>query len=154
MSRRRKNIKKRVIFDIKYGSRRVEYLINLIMKEGKKSLARKIVYGSLDYVSLSLNVSQMQVLDQVLENIIPKLEFISKRVVGNTYQVPMEVSLQRQLTLALKWLVFYARKHKKDITSSLSEEFINAYNNTGSVVKKKEEVHKIAQANKAFSHLK
>jgi len=154
MSRRRKNIKKRVIFDIKYGSRRVEYLINLIMKEGKKSLARKIVYGSLDYVSLSLNVSQMQVLDQVLENIKPKLEVKSKRVVGNTYQVPMEVSLQRQLTLALKWLVFYARKHKKDITSSLSEEFINAYNNTGSVVKKKEEVHKIAQANKAFSHLK
>ncbi|WMI30436.1 MAG: 30S ribosomal protein S7 [Candidatus Organicella extenuata] len=154
MSRRKKNIKKKLFFDIKYGSSEIEYLINLVMKNGKKSLARRIVYNSLDSVSATLNTTQLLVLEQVLQNTKPNLEVKSKRVVGNTYQVPVEISLKRQLTLAFKWLIFYARKRKKGMVPSLTEELLAAYNNTGSVVKKKEEVYKVAQANKAFSHLK
>jgi small subunit ribosomal protein S7 len=102
MSRRKKNIKKKLFFDIKYGSSEIEYLINLVMKNGKKSLARRIVYNSLDSVSATLNTTQLLVLEQVLQNTKPNLEVKSKRVVGNTYQVPVEISLKRQLTLAFK----------------------------------------------------
>ena len=125
------------------------------MRCGKKSLARRIVYGAIEKVSETLGKGDpMDFMLAVLENIRPKLEVKSRRVGGATYQVPMEVPYQRQIGLAFRWLVLAANKRKGAMADGLASELLDAFNNTGEVVKKKEEVHRMAQANRAFAHFR
>ena len=155
MSRRRKSVHREIKEDPRYKSSLVEQLINLMMRRGKKTLARRIVYRAIDRVSEKLGKSDpVNFLLAVLENIRPKLEVKSRRVGGATYQVPMEVPYQRQIGLAFRWVVAAARKRKGSVIDGLANELMDAYNNTGEVVKKKEEVHRMAQANRAFAHLR
>lgn len=155
MSRRRKSVHREIKEDPRYKSSLVEQLINLVMRRGKKTLARRIVYRAIDRVSEKLGKSDpVNFLLAVLENIRPKLEVKSRRVGGATYQVPMEVPYQRQIGLAFRWVVAAARKRKGSAIDGLANELMDAYNNTGEVVKKKEEVHRMAQANRAFAHLR
>ncbi|MBP5191611.1 MAG: 30S ribosomal protein S7 [Opitutales bacterium] len=155
MSRRRRSVHREIKEDPRYKSSLVEQLINLVMRRGKKTLARRIVYRAIDRVSEKLGKSDpVNFLLAVLENIRPKLEVKSRRVGGATYQVPMEVPYQRQIGLAFRWVVAAARKRKGSAIDGLANELMDAYNNTGEVVKKKEEVHRMAQANRAFAHLR
>jgi len=155
MARRRKAERREIKEDPRYKSVLVEQLTNRVMRCGKKSLARRIVYGAIERVSENLGKGDpMDFLLAALENIRPKLEVKSRRVGGATYQVPMEVPYQRQVGLAFRWLVQAANKRKGAMLEGLANEIIDAYNNTGEVVKKKDEVHRMAQANRAFAHLR
>lgn len=155
MARRRRAERREIKEDPRYKSVLVEQLTNRVMRCGKKSLARRIVYGAIERVSESLGKGDpMDFLLAALENIRPKLEVKSRRVGGATYQVPMEVPYQRQVGLAFRWLVQAANKRKGAMLEGLASEIIDAYNNTGEVVKKKDEVHRMAQANRAFAHLR
>lgn len=156
MSRRRKATKRVVAPDPRYNSPLVSSLINVVMQRGKKSLAQRIVYGSFERVSEKLEKGDpVDLLLGALENVRPKLEVKSRRVGGATYQVPVEIPYERQQSLAFRWLVNAAKSRKGlPMREALALEIIDAYNNTGSVVKKKEETHKMAQANRAFAHLR
>lgn len=155
MSRRRRAIRREIKGDPRYNSPLVEQLTNRVMRCGKKSLARRIVYGAIEKVSETLGKGDpMDFMLAALENIRPKLEVKSRRVGGATYQVPMEVPYQRQIGLAFRWLVLAADKRKGSMAEGLASELLDAYNNTGEVVKKKEEVHRMAQANRAFAHFR
>ena len=155
MSRRRRAIRREIKGDPRYNSPLVEQLTNRVMRCGKKSLARRIVYGAIERVSETLGKGDpMDFMLAALENIRPKLEVKSRRVGGATYQVPMEVPDQRQIGLAFRWLVLAADKRKGTMAEGLANELLDAYNNTGEVVKKKEEVHRMAQANRAFAHFR
>lgn len=155
MARRRRAERREIKEDPRYKSVLVEQLTNRVMRCGKKSLARRIVYGAIERVSENLGKGDpMDFLLAALENIRPKLEVKSRRVGGATYQVPMEVPYQRQVGLAFRWLVQAANKRKGAMIEGLANEIMDAYNNTGEVVKKKEEVHRMAQANRAFAHLR
>jgi small subunit ribosomal protein S7 len=155
MSRRRRAIRREIKGDPRYNSPLVEQLTNRVMRCGKKSLARRIVYGAIEKVSETLGKGDpMDFMLAALENIRPKLEVKSRRVGGATYQVPMEVPYQRQIGLAFRWLVLAADKRKGTMAEGLANELLDAYNNTGEVVKKKEEVHRMAQANRAFAHFR
>ena len=155
MSRRRKAVHREVKGDPRYNSPLVEQLTNRVMRCGKKSLARRIVYGAIEKVSETLGKGDpMDFMLAALENIRPKLEVKSRRVGGATYQVPMEVPYQRQIGLAFRWLVLAADKRKGTMAEGLANELLDAYNNTGEVVKKKEEVHRMAQSNRAFAHFR
>lgn len=131
-------------------------LVNLVMSRGKKSTAQKIVYGALEKVSEKLGKGDpVDLMLGALENVRPKLEVKSRRVGGATYQVPIEVPYERQQGLAFRWMVQAARSRKSMSTSeALASEIIDAYNNTGVVVKKKDDTHRMAQANRAFAHLR
>lgn len=152
--RRRRAIKRELTPDVKYNSELIARLINTIMERGKKSTAQQIVYGALDLIKAKkTEMDSLEVFLQALENIKPKLEVKSRRVGGATYQVPIEVSTDRQLALAMRWLTSYARGRKgKSMVESLASEIMEAYDNTGAAVKKKEDTLKMAQANKAFAH--
>jgi small subunit ribosomal protein S7 len=152
--RRRKALKRQLIPDVKYNSELVARLINIIMKKGKKSTAQRIVYGAFEIVrKRKKDMEPLEVFLQALENVKPKLEVKSRRVGGATYQVPIEVSADRQLALALRWITGYAKAKKgKPMMESIAAELLDAYENTGSSIKKREDVHKMAQANKAFAH--
>jgi small subunit ribosomal protein S7 len=155
MSRRRRAVRREIKGDPRYNSPLVEQLTNRVMRCGKKSLARRIVYGAIEKVSETLGKGDpMDFMLAALENIRPKLEVKSRRVGGATYQVPMEVPYQRQIGLAFRWLVLAADKRKGTMAEGLANELLDAYNNTGEVVKKKEEVHRMAQANRAFAHFR
>ena len=155
MSRRRRAIRREIKGDPRYNSPLVEQLTNRVMRCGKKSLARRIVYGAIEKVSETLGKGDpMDFMLAALENIRPKLEVKSRRVGGATYQVPMEVPYQRQIGLAFRWLVLAADKRKGTMAEGLANELLDGYNNTGEVVKKKEEVHRMAQANRAFAHFR
>lgn len=155
MSRRRRAVRREIKGDPRYNSPLVEQLTNRVMRCGKKSLARRIVYGAIEKVSEILGKGDpMDFMLAALENIRPKLEVKSRRVGGATYQVPMEVPYQRQIGLAFRWLVLAADKRKGPMAEGLANELLDAYNNTGEVVKKKEEVHRMAQANRAFAHFR
>jgi len=155
MARRRRAERREIKEDPRYKSVLVEQLTNRVMRCGKKSLARRIVYGAIERVSENLGKGDpMDFLLAALENIRPKLEVKSRRVGGATYQVPMEVPYQRQVGLAFRWLVQAANKRKGAMLEGLANEIIDAYNNTGEVVKRKDEVHRMAQANRAFAHLR
>jgi small subunit ribosomal protein S7 len=134
----------------------VTHLINVIMKSGKRTLAERIVYGAFERVSEKLQKGDpVDLLMGAMENARPKLEVKSRRVGGATYQVPVEISFERQESLALRWIVSAATGRKgTPMREAVAAEIIDAYNNTGSVVKKKEEMHKMAQANRAFAHLR
>lgn len=156
MSRRRKADKRTLIPDPRYSSPLVASLVNTVMERGKKSIAQRIVYGAIERVSEKLEKGDpTEILLGALENARPKLEVKSRRVGGATYQVPVEISFERQQSLALRWMVNSARSRGgMPMREALASEILDAYNNTGGVVKKKEETHKMAQANRAFAHLR
>ena len=152
--RRRKVTKRELTPDVKYNSPLVARLINTIMSRGKKSTAQSIVYGALDIIGeRKKDMAPIEVFTQALENVKPKLEVKSRRVGGATYQVPIEVDPERQVALAMRWITTYSRGRKgKSMMESLAGELLDAFANTGSAIKKKEDTFKMAQANKAFAH--
>ena len=156
MSRRRQAEKRPVTPDPRYNSVLVTTLVNMIMERGKRTLAQRIVYTAFTKVSERLEKGDpVDLVMGALENARPKLEVKSRRVGGATYQVPVEVSFERQQSLAFRWMVSSARKRKGvPMSEALADEIVDAYNNTGAVVKKKEETHRMAQANRAFAHLR
>ncbi|MDR2030572.1 MAG: 30S ribosomal protein S7 [Puniceicoccales bacterium] len=155
MSRRHRSQKRTVAPDSKFQSRLIGQLINMITRRGKKSVARTIVYGAIEKVSEKLGKGDpVELLLAALENVQPKLEVKSRRVGGATYQVPVEISYERQQTLAFRWLIGLADGRKGvAMGEALAMEIVDAYNNTGAAVKRREEMHKMAQANRAFAHL-
>jgi len=155
MSRRRRADKREHNPDPRYNSTLVSHLINVIMLDGKKSIAQTIVYSAFEKVSENVGKGDpIDLLLGALENIRPKLEVKSRRVGGTTYQVPLEIGFDRQQSLAFRWLVNAARTRRGSMNDNLAAELTDAYNNTGSVVKKKDDTHRMAQANRAFAHLR
>ena len=152
--RRRKVTKRELTPDVKFNSPLVARLINTIMSRGKKSTAQSIVYGALDIIGeRKKDMAPIEVFTQALENVKPKLEVKSRRVGGATYQVPIEVDPERQVALAMRWITTYSRGRKgKSMMEALAGELLDAFENTGSAIKKKEDTFKMAQANKAFAH--
>ena len=147
--------KREVLPDPMYNSQIVTKLINAIMLDGKRGVAQKIVYGAFDKVQSRKGNSAMDCFEEALGNIMPVLEVKARRVGGATYQVPIEVLPDRRQALGLRWLVLYARRRgEKTMVDRLANEILDAMSNTGNAVKKKEETHKMADANKAFSHYK
>ena len=153
MSRRHVAAKREIVPDPKYADRTVAKFINIVMSRGKKAVAEKIVYGALTEVEQRSNSDALGVFKQALENVEPKVEVKSRRVGGATYQVPAEVRPNRRLALAMRWLVDSARKRgEKSMGLKLANEMLEAYENRGRAVKKREDTHKMAEANRAFSH--
>ncbi len=153
---RRGNIAKRdVLPDPVYGSKMVSRLINNIMYDGKKGVAQKIVYGAFSIVEEKTGKEPLEAFEQALENIMPVLEVKARRVGGATYQVPMEVRPARRQTLGLRWLTNYSRaRGERTMQERLAGEIIDALNSTGGAFKKREDTHKMAEANRAFSHFR
>ena len=151
---RRGNVPKREILpDPMYGSVLVTKLVNSIMLDGKKGVAQKVVYGAFDIIKEKTDKEPLEVFTEAMENIMPSLEVKARRVGGATYQVPIEIRPERRQTLALRWLVDFSRKRgEKTMAERLCAEIIDASNNTGAAVKRKEEMHRMAEANKAFAH--
>jgi small subunit ribosomal protein S7 len=153
MSRRRVAAKREILPDPKFGDKSLTKFINIIMYSGKKSVAEKIVYGALDLVAEKAKGEPLELFNKAIENIRPLVEVKSRRVGGATYQVPIEVRPERQATLAMRWLVDASRKRgEKSMGSRLAGEMMDAIENKGSAVKKREETHRMAEANKAFAH--
>lgn len=154
MSRRKRTYRREVIPDPVFKDLVVAKLINKMMIQGKKATAQKLFYGALDEIKTKVTTEEpMAVLKKALENTKPSIEVRSRRVGGATYQVPTDVRPSRRLSLAMRWLIEYSRSRgEKDYSKRLAGEIIDAYNNRGNAIKKKEDVHKMAEANKAFSH--
>ena len=151
--RKRRAEKRDVLPDSIYNSKVVTKLINQIMQDGKKGTAQKILYEAFDIVSKKTGRQAIEVYEEALKNITPALEVKSRRVGGSNYQVPIEVSNERGQALALRWLVNYAKNRSgKGMAINLANELIDAANGTGGAVKKREDTHKMAEANKAFAH--
>ena len=152
--RRRKITKRVLIPDVKYNSELVARLINTIMRNGKKSVAQSIVNGAFDQLKAKKkDMEPLEVFIQAVENIKPKVEVKSRRVGGATYQVPIDVPAERQVALAMRWITTYSQAKKgKSMTDALASELLDAFDNQGASIKKKEDTHKMAQANKAFAH--
>lgn len=153
--RRKKSVKREITPDPKYNSLLAAKFINNLMRMGRKPTAQKIFYNSLDLVVKKLKKDNpIEILEEAIRNTSPLLEVKSRRVGGATYQVPYEVKGKRREALAINWIIDAARSKKsKPMTERLAQELIDAYNNTGQAVRKKEETHKIAEANRAFAHL-
>lgn len=151
---RRGNIAKRdVLTDPLYNSKMVTRLINSIMLDGKKGVAQKIVYDAFDIVKEKTGNDPLEMFEKALENIMPSLEVKARRVGGSTYQVPLEVRPERRETLGLRWLTAYSRaRNERTMRERLANEIMDAVNGTGNAVKKREDTHKMAEANKAFAH--
>ena len=156
MSRRRRATKRPVLPDSRYNSQLVTRFINVVMERGKKTTAQRLIYGAFEKASEKLEKGNpIDILAGALENARPRIEVKSRRVGGATYQVPVELSFERQESLGLRWIVAAARGRKgTPMAEALAGEIIDAYNNTGTVVKKKDDTHKMAQANRAFAHLR
>ena len=153
MPRRRVVAKREVLPDPKYGNTTLAKFMNHVMISGKKSVAESIVYGALDLVHERSNRDPIEVFDEALENIAPMVEVKSRRVGGATYQVPVEVRAERAQALAIRWLIDSSRKRgETTMMDRLSGELMDAANNRGNAVKKREDTHKMAEANRAFSH--
>ena len=147
--------KRDVLPDPIYNSKVVTKLINNIMFDGKKSVAQKIVYGAFDIIKEKEQKDALEVFETALNNIMPVLEVKARRIGGATYQVPLEIRAERRQTLGLRWLVLYARKrNEKTMAEKLAGEIIDATNQNGGAYKKKEDTHRMAEANKAFAHYK
>ena len=153
---RRGNVPKREILpDPMYNSVLVTKLVNSIMLDGKKGVAQKVVYGAFDLIKEKTEKEPLEVFNQAMENIMPSLEVKSRRVGGATYQVPMEVRPARRQTLGLRWLTAYSRaRGERTMAERLAGEIMDAANNTGASVKKREDVHRMAESNKAFAHFR
>ncbi|MDE1571184.1 30S ribosomal protein S7 [Aquabacter sp. L1I39] len=153
MSRRHKAERREVIPDAKYGNLVLSRFMNSVMRDGKKSVAESIVYGALETVEAKAKHDPVEVFIQALENVAPAVEVRSRRVGGATYQVPVEVRTERRQTLAIRWLIASARaRNEKTMVERLSAELLDAANNRGNAVKKREDTHRMAEANRAFSH--
>ena len=154
--RRRKAKKIAILPDPKFGETQVTKFVNNLMLDGKKSIAFKIFYEAIDIVDGKVeDITGLDTWKKALENITPSVEVRSRRVGGATYQVPVELSYERQQSLAFRWIVTAARSRKGlRMEDALASEIVDAYNNTGSVVKKKEDTHKMAESNKAFAHFR
>ena len=153
MSRRRAAIKRNVIPDPRFGSEMLTKFMNLLMLSGKKSVAEGIVYGALDVIGTKGHDEPLEVLSKALENVQPRVEVKSRRVGGATYQVPVEVRPARRIALAMRWLIDAARKrNERTMAAKLAGELLDAFEGRGAANKKREDVHKMADANKAFSH--
>ena len=152
--RRRQAFKRALIPDVRYNNELVARLINTVMQRGKKSLAQSIVYGAFDILKAKkADMEPLEIFLAALENAKPRLEVKSRRVGGATYQVPLEIPAARQGALAMRWIVSYARSRKgMDACEALAIELMDAFNNTGNAIKKRDDVHKMANANKAFAH--
>ena len=153
MPRRGRISKRDVLPDPMYGSKLVTKLINNVMYDGKKGVAQKIVYDAFAMVEAKVGQNPLEVFKEALENVMPVLEVKARRVGGSTYQVPMEVRAERRQTLGLRWLVNYSRnRSERTMAERLAAEILDAKNSTGGTFKKKEETHRMAEANKAFAH--
>ena len=153
MSRRRVAAKREVLPDPKFGSELLAKFVNMVMQSGKKSVAERIVYGALDQVQTKGHEDPVAVMTKALDNVRPMVEVKSRRVGGATYQVPVEVRSVRRTTLAMRWVIEAARKRsEKSMPLRLAGELLDAAESRGSAVKKREDVHRMAEANKAFSH--
>jgi small subunit ribosomal protein S7 len=145
--------KREILADPMYNNKVVTKLINNVMLDGKKSVAQKIVYGAFDRVAAKTEKPALEVFEEAMNNVMPQLEVKARRIGGATYQVPIEVRPERRQALALRWLTTYSRaRGEKTMEERLANEILDAANNTGSAVKKKEDMHKMAEANKAFAH--
>ena len=151
---RRGNVAKRdVLPDPMYNSKLVTRLINSVMLDGKKGVAQKIVYGAFEIVQQKTGKEPLEVFEQAMENVMPSLEVKARRVGGSTYQVPMEVRPERRQTLGLRWLTSYSRsRSERTMKERLAGEILDAINGAGGAAKKREDTHKMAEANRAFAH--
>ena len=155
MPRRRVVAKRETLPDPKFGNVTLAKFINHVMISGKKSVAERIIYGAMDIVKTKLNRDPLEVFSEALENIAPLVEVKSRRVGGATYQVPVEVRASRRTALSMRWLVDYSRKRgEKSMPARLAGELMDAAQGKGAAVKKREDVHRMAEANKAFSHFR
>ena len=154
MSRRRKTIKRPKQIDPKYGSEMVAHMINYLMRMGKKTVAETIVYRAIEEIGRKVEGEDpLEVVNKAVNNMKPRVEVKSRRVGGSTYQVPVEIKPNRQLALALRWLTQYASGRRGvGMPKAVALELLDAYNNQGNIVKKRDDTHKMAQANKAFAH--
>ncbi len=156
MSRRRQAIRRPITKDAKFNSTLVTRLVNTVMERGKKSVAQRIVYGAFDQlIAKNPATNPMEMLQRAVDNAKPRLEVKARRVGGATYQVPLEVPTDRQFSLALRWLVDFADARKGiPMKEALAAEILDAYQGQGNAIRKRDEVHKMAQANKAFAHFR
>ena len=156
MSRRRQATKRPILKDAKFNSTLVTRLVNTVMKQGSKSVAQRIVYGAFDeLIAKNPATNPLEVLQRAVDNAKPRLEVKARRVGGATYQVPVEVAADRQFSLALRWLVDFADSRKGiPMKEALATEIMEAYQGQGNAIRKRDEVHKMAQANKAFAHFR
>lgn len=153
MARRNRPEKPEIIPDVRYNSVHVQSFINRVMKSGKKSLAARLVYDAIDLAEERTKRSGLEVFEQAVKNVSPVMEVKPRRVGGATYQVPMEVAPYRRFALASRWLLSAARSRSgKSFSEKLAAELVDAANNTGAAIRKREETHKMAEANRAFSH--
>lgn len=153
MSRRRVSQHRAIVPDPRFGSETLARFVNMLMLSGKKSVAEKVVYGALDHIQTKTGGEPLDVLGKALENVQPLVEVKSRRVGGATYQVPVEVRPSRRTALAMRWLIDASRKrNEKGMVLKLAGELMDAQDNRGSAVKKREDTHRMAEANKAFSH--
>ena len=153
MPRRRVVGQRKILPDPKFGSELLAKFINIVMVDGKKSVAERIIYGALDIVAQKSDKDHMEIFEEALDNIRPSVEVKSRRVGGSTYQVPVEVRPVRRNTLAMRWMVDAARSRgEKSMAQRLAGEMLDASQNKGSAVRKREDVHRMADANKAFAH--
>ena len=155
MPRKRKAVLREVLPDPKYNDIVLTKFMNCLMKQGKKSVAEKIVYGAFDIISAKTKQPPLEVFRTALENVRPLVKVVSRRVGGSNYQIPTEVNAKNGQALAFRWLISYARsRSEKTMTEKLAAELIAAYKKEGSSIKKREDTHKMADANKAFAHLR
>ena len=153
MSRRHSAEKREIMPDPKYGNAVITKFMNSVMYAGKKSVAESIVYGALDLIEAKTKQQPLGVFQQALDNVMPSIEVRSRRVGGATYQVPVEVRSSRRQALGIRWIISAAReRNEKTMTERLSAELLDASNNRGNAVKKREDTHRMAEANRAFSH--
>ena len=153
MPRRGKYQKRQTTPDVRYSSPQVQLFINKVMLSGKKAIAEKIVYGSLDSAAERLGRQPLEVFETALRNVAPTVEVKPKRVGGATYQVPVEIKGDRRFALAMRWIIQSARSRQgRPMVERLAAELIDAFNNTGASVRRREETHRMAEANRAFSH--
>ncbi len=153
MSRKRSNFKREVLPDPKHGSELISKYINMVMKSGKKAVAEKIVYGAMEQVAEKEKGDIVEITERALEKVKPMVEVKSRRVGGATYQVPVEVRPSRQMALAMRWMIDAARKRgESTMPARLAGEMLDALHDRGAAMKRREEVHKMAEANKAFAH--
>lgn len=153
MPRRRVAEKRDILPDPKYNSKLVSKFINVMLEDGKKSVAERIFYGAFDIIKEKTGQDPLKVFKTALDNVKPVIEVKPRRVGGATYQVPVEIRPQRRTALALRWIIKYARERsEKTMKERLAGELLDAFNNTGASIKKKEDTHKMAEANKAFAH--
>ncbi len=155
MPRKRKVIKRELLPDSKYNSLLVTQFINCLMKQGKKGIAEKVFYDSLDIIHQKTKKSEIEIFNKAISNVQPLIEVKSRRVGGATYQVPIEIKPKRKLALSIRWIINFAgNKFGKSMTEKLAGEILDAFNKEGGAIKKKIDTHKMAEANKAFAHFR